>query len=153
MLITVKASKVDFHCRYELIDILRNNNFNTPDIRNADVYVSNKRAKQTQRRILKGFNISTVDIAIREAFANDGKKSGDFFKTIAQAISNKGAKKLMHPSEIKGNEICDPIGSTRRFQVKLLNDRHKNCLKQCDPYTVTSQFDPQKVNHTKSSKN
>ena len=85
------------------------------------MYVSNKRAKQTQRRILKGFNISTVDIAIREAFANDGsKKSGDFFKTIAQAISQKSGKKPMHPSEIKGNEYVDPIGSTRRFQeVKL----------------------------------
>ena len=50
--------------RYELIDILRNNNFNTPEIRISDVYVSNKRAKQTQRRILKGFNINTVETAI-----------------------------------------------------------------------------------------
>ncbi len=40
-------------CSYEMIDILRNNNFNTPEVRISDVYVSNKRAKQTQRRILK----------------------------------------------------------------------------------------------------
>ena len=100
-----------------MIDILRTNNFNTPDIRNSDVYVSNKRAKQTQRRILKGFNISTVDIAIREAFAKDattGEKT-DFFKTIAKAISNKSGKHPMHPSELKGSMV-DPIGSTRTLQ-------------------------------------
>ena len=72
-----------------MIDILRNNNFNTPEIRISDVYVSNKRAKQTQRRILKGFNINTVDGALREAFATDGAKTKDFFKVVAKAISSK----------------------------------------------------------------
>ena len=83
------------HFRYELIDILRNNNFNTPDMRISDVYVTNKRAKQTQRRILKGFNINTVDVAIREAFAKNGETSGkvDFFKTIAKAITSKKESK------------------------------------------------------------
>ena len=104
-----------------MIDILRSNNFNTPDIRNSDVYVSNKRAKQTQRRILKGFNISTVDIAIREAFAKDGEKS-DFFKTIAKAISNKSGKK---PSDGKeNNDMIDPIGSTRNLaDTRMANFR------------------------------
>ena len=86
-----------FYCiyRYELIDILRNNNFTTPDMRISDVYVTNKRAKQTQRRILKGFNINTVDGAIREAFASkNGNPSKDFFKTIAKAISSKKESKL-----------------------------------------------------------
>ena len=85
-----------FYCiyRYELIDILRNNNFTTPDMRISDVYVTNKRAKQTQRRILKGFNINTVDGAIREAFASkNGNPSKDFFKTIAKAISSKKESK------------------------------------------------------------
>lgn len=75
--------------RYELIDILRNNNFSTPPVKISDVYVSNKRAKQTQRRILKGFNINTVDTAIREAFAQDDAKNKDFFKVVAKAITNK----------------------------------------------------------------
>ena len=79
-----------------MIDILRNNNFNTPEIRISDVYVSNKRAKQTQRRILKGFNINTVDTAIREAFANakDNENKKDFFKVVANAIGNKDRSKF-----------------------------------------------------------
>ena len=102
-----------------MIDILRSNNFNTPDIRNSDVYVSNKRAKQTQRRILKGFNISTVDIAIREAFAKDSGEKSDFFKTIAKAISNK--KKS---SEEGKDDMIDPIGSTRNLQdTRMANFR------------------------------
>ncbi len=81
--------------RYELIDILRNNNFSTPEVKISDVYVSNKRAKQTQRRILKGFNINTVDTALREAFAKDGgAKPKDFFKVVAKAISSKDKSKF-----------------------------------------------------------
>lgn len=79
--------------RYELIDILRNNNFNTPEIRISDVYVSNKRAKQTQRRILKGFNINTVETAIRESLANEKGEKKDFFKVVAKAIGNKDRSK------------------------------------------------------------
>ena len=55
--------------RYEMIDILRNNNFTTPRINDTDIFISNKRAKLTERRILKGFNISTVDNVLQEAFA------------------------------------------------------------------------------------
>ena len=82
--------------RYELIDILRNNNFNTPEIRISDVYVSNKRAKQTQRRILKGFNINTVETAIRESLANEKGAKKDFFKVVAKAIGNKGRSKFFY---------------------------------------------------------
>ena len=67
-------------------------------MRISDVYVTNKRAKQTQRRILKGFNINTVDGAIREAFASKNEnQSKDFFKTIAKAISSKKESKLCQP--------------------------------------------------------
>ena len=91
----IKKKAYYFHYifRYELIDILRNNNFNTPEIRISDVYVSNKRAKQTQRRILKGFNINTVETAIRESLANEKGEKKDFFKVVAKAIGNKDRSK------------------------------------------------------------
>ena len=60
--------------------------------------MSNKRAKQTQRRILKGFNINTVESALEEAFTNaknDGEKSKDFFKVVAKAIGNKDRSKCL----------------------------------------------------------
>jgi hypothetical protein len=40
--------------RYEMIDILRKNNFATPAVPSSDVFVGNKRSKQTERRIMKG---------------------------------------------------------------------------------------------------
>ncbi len=33
-----------------MIDILRNNNFSTPNVKMQDVFVSGKRAKQMERR-------------------------------------------------------------------------------------------------------
>jgi hypothetical protein len=76
--------------RYEMIDILRKNNFETPAVPSSDVFVGNKRSKQTERRILKGFNISSVDNVLKEAFANQkDAKTQDFFKVIAKAIGNK----------------------------------------------------------------
>ena len=67
------------YCRYELIDILRTNNFNTSHVR-GDLTITNKRAKLTERRILKGFNISTVD-TLQAAFAETKENSSkDFFK-------------------------------------------------------------------------
>ncbi len=76
--------------RYEVIDILRKNNFETPEVPVSDVFVGNKRSKQTERRILKGFNISSVDNVLKEAFANQkDAQTKDFFKVIAKAIGNK----------------------------------------------------------------
>jgi len=73
-----------------MIEILRKNNFETPEVPVSEAFVSNKRAKQTERRILKGFNISSVDNVLKEAFANQkDAKTKDFFKVIAKAIGNK----------------------------------------------------------------
>lgn len=85
-----------------MIEILRKNNFETPEVPVSEVFVGNKRSKQTERRILKGFNISSVDNVLHEAFANqeDGK-SKEFFKVIAKAIGNK---KKLHSD--KGSIRC-----------------------------------------------
>ena len=63
-----------------MIDILRTNNFNTSQVSSYDKTITNKRAKHTERRILKGFNISTVD-TLQAAFAEkENNSSKDFFK-------------------------------------------------------------------------
>ena len=75
------------YCRYELIDILRTNNFNTSHVRNSELTITNKRAKLTERRILKGFNISTVD-TLQAAFAETKENSSkDFFKVSFDNIT------------------------------------------------------------------
>lgn len=72
-----------------MIEILKNNNFTTPDLAGKDMFVSGKRAKQMERRVLKGFNLSTVDTVIKEAFQNQQSKSKDFFSVIAKVRLGK----------------------------------------------------------------
>lgn len=113
--------------RYEMIDILRNNKFVTPDVTERDVFVSNKRAKQTERRIRKGFNISTVDVAIKEAFNNNpNAKEKDFFKVIAKAIGNKSQKDWN--TEMQGQTHVDHIGSSRTIAERRMASYRKTIL-------------------------
>ena len=74
--------------RYEMIEILKNNNFVTPNTHNDSMFKNNKRAKQKERRILKGFNLTTSDV-IKEAFSTQQSKPQDFFAVIAKAIGKK----------------------------------------------------------------
>ena len=70
-----------------MIDILRTNNFNTSQVSSYDKTITNKRAKHTERRILKGFNISTVD-TLQAAFAEkENNSSKDFFKVKSKRNS------------------------------------------------------------------
>ena len=99
--------------RYEMIDILRNNNFATPNIHNDSMWKNNKRAKQKERRILKGFNLTTSDV-IKEAFANQkpGEKSQDFFAVIAKAIGKKS------PAFGKKENTIPETGEGDKFEFK-----------------------------------
>ena len=74
--------------RYEMIDILRHNNFETPNIDASRIIAGGKRAKQMERRVLKGFNINTADM-LKEAFSTEEAKNKDFFSVIAKTIGNK----------------------------------------------------------------
>lgn len=108
-----------------MIEILRNNNFDTPDVHKQDVYVTGKRAKQTERRIRKGFNISTVDNVIKEAFSSTGgSKNKDFFKVIAKAIGNKSSMKDWN-SQVSGSSAVDHIGSSRTFAERRMASYRK----------------------------
>ncbi len=69
-----------------MIDILRSNNFSTPNVKMTDMFVGGKRAKQLERRVLKGFNIAQVDTVLKEAFEREKPKSKDFFKVIVILI-------------------------------------------------------------------
>ena len=74
--------------RYEMINILRHNNFETPNVDSSSFHAGGKRAKQMERRVLKGFNINTADM-LKEAFSTEEAKNKDFFSVIAKTIGNK----------------------------------------------------------------
>ena len=115
-----------------MIDILRNNNFTTPNIHNDSMWKNNKRAKQKERRILKGFNLTTSDV-IKEAFAtNASSEPKDFFAVIAKAIGKKspafgkkeGADVVTDPSkfEFKKFDHKKKLGSFKRKLSKNIEE-------------------------------
>nr|XP_040566985.1 LOW QUALITY PROTEIN: transient receptor potential protein-like [Lepeophtheirus salmonis] len=115
--------------RYEMIDILKNNNFKTPEVNLNEMFVSGRRAKQMERRVLKGFNIATVDTILKEAFADEKNKGSDIFKVIAKVIGNKNEKRDKLGSRSSTSSITeDPIGSTRKFQERRANSFRNTLL-------------------------
>ena len=112
--------------RYEMIEILRNNNFATPNDKNDSMFKNNKRAKQKERRILKGFNLTTSDV-IKEAFANqpDGDKPTDFFAVIAKAIGKKSPA-----FGKKGTEAASDSSEPAKFEFKNFEGRKLGSFKR-----------------------
>ena len=51
--------------RYEMIDILRHNNFETPNIDASRIIAGGKRAKQMERRVLKDIRVTKVMLVHR----------------------------------------------------------------------------------------
>ena len=77
--------------RFELVEILRKNRFDIGSAGRSDGYCGGRRAKQMERRILKGFNVDIHDL-VKDAFAKqDNSKTVDIFKVMAEAI-NKNSK-------------------------------------------------------------
>ena len=77
--------------RFELVEILRKNRFDIGTAGRLDGYHGGRRAKQMERRILKGFNVDIHDL-VKDAFAKqDNTKTVDIFKVMADAI-NKNSK-------------------------------------------------------------
>merc|ERR1719264_1874679 len=77
--------------RFELVEILRKNRFDIGTAGRLNGYHGGRRAKQMERRILKGFNVDIHDL-VKDAFAKqDNTKKVDIFKVMADAI-NKNSK-------------------------------------------------------------
>ena len=98
--------------RYEMINILRHNNFVTPNVDSSSFHAGGKRAKQMERRVLKGFNINTVDM-LKEAFSTEEAKNKDFFSVIAKTIGNKDKDS----SEVKKAIAASPDRGKRNFNL------------------------------------
>ncbi len=89
--------------------------------------MSGKRAKQMERRVLKGFNISTVDSVLKEAFANQKAKNTDFFRVVAKAIGNKNQQQNQGDGVTLARS-ADPIGSSRTFAERRLASYRKTVI-------------------------
>ena len=101
--------------RYELIDVLRTNGMRTPNLQAGANVVAGRKGKVMERRLMKDFQIGTVETAVKEAFAEaDGGK--DVFSRLAKAMGKKEKKdwnELARQASVKS----DPIGS-RQASIK-----------------------------------
>ena len=73
--------------RFELLDILRKNKFDIGKIRSAGGCYGGKRAKQMERRIMKGFTLEIYDL-LKDSLdkQNRNATSVDIFQVMAEAM-------------------------------------------------------------------
>ena len=73
--------------RFELVEILRKNRFDVGKVGKGDGYCGGRRAKQMERRIMKGFNLDIHDL-VKDAFDKQDKtKTVDIFQVMAEAMN------------------------------------------------------------------
>ena len=116
--------------RFELVEILRKNRF---DIGTAgrDNFSGGRRAKQMERRILKGFNVDIHDL-VKDAFSKqDTSKTVDIFKVMAEAI-NKNSKSNQINAELNHIKFTNEdsldyssttITAAKQFKRSLANKK------------------------------
>ena len=112
--------------KYELLDILRDNNMNVPNTKRGNGVVGRK-SKNMERQIQKGFNITHVE-GVMEAFftASQEEKPKDVFKRFAKIITDKDRQKRREAEGQRRSSMRkDPIGSTQT-SIK----RHRSSLKR-----------------------
>ena len=117
--------------RFELVEILRKNRFDIGTAGRLDGYHGGRRAKQMERRILKGFNVDIHDL-VKDAFAKqDNTKKVDIFKVMADAInknskSNKMNSQLNHiqfSNEESINYSPATITAAKKFKRSLVHKK------------------------------
>ena len=140
--------------RFELVEILRKNRFDIGTAGRLDGYHGGRRAKQMERRILKGFNVDIHDL-VKDAFAKqDNTKTVDIFKVMADAInknskSNKINSELNHiqfSNEESINYSPATITAAKKFKRSLghkarlaeSNGKHSSARKENGPMSNNS---------------
>ena len=74
--------------RFELLDILRKNKFDIGKIRSAGGCYGGKRAKQMERRIMKGFTLEIYDL-LKDSLDKQNRNNAtsvDIFQVMAEAM-------------------------------------------------------------------
>ncbi|XP_059479405.1 transient receptor potential protein-like [Neocloeon triangulifer] len=114
--------------RYELVDILRTNGMNTPNLDPNDSSIAGKKGKQKERRLLKDFQIGFVEGVINEALTVE-KAPKDIFGKIAKAIGKRGGTQKSTSSSKKDKDWNskvrqsmmrrNPIGSTAELKDRF----------------------------------
>ncbi|VEN64052.1 unnamed protein product, partial [Callosobruchus maculatus] len=105
--------------RFELIDILRKNGMQAPEITFQDVQVAGKRAKVMERRLAKDFHIGIVETLVSELSekATDSKSIfGQIAKVIGKRTTLKKNKKDWNALVRKNTVATNPIGSAQEFE-------------------------------------
>ena len=72
--------------RFELLEILRKNKFDIGKIRSVGGCYGGRRAKQMERRIMKGFTVEIYDLLKDSLDKQDRNTSVDIFQVMAEAM-------------------------------------------------------------------
>jgi len=116
--------------KYELLDILKNNNMVVPNTKRGAGVVGRK-SKNMERQIQKGFNITQGVEGVMEAFftASQEEKPKDVFKRFAKIINDKKKK----GEKVNRDSLRREAGSIRRDQIgshQASIRKHRSSLKR-----------------------
>ena len=84
--------------RFELLDILRKNKFDIGKIRSVGGCYGGRRAKQMERRIMKGFTLEIYDLLKDSLDKQDKNKSVDIFQVMAEAMHKTSKNNQQQPA-------------------------------------------------------
>ena len=89
--------------RFELLEILRKNKFDIGKIRSVGGCYGGRRAKQMERRIMKGFTLEIYDLLKDSLDKQDKNKSVDIFQVMAEAMHKSKTKDQQQTIGFTGN--------------------------------------------------
>ncbi|XP_011500907.1 PREDICTED: transient receptor potential protein [Ceratosolen solmsi marchali] len=133
--------------RYELIEILRQNGMQTPNVDKMETSLSGKKGRVMERRLQKDFQIGIVEGIVSSVIQSE-KEPKDVFTQIAKAIGRKsssGSKKKDWNAVVRQNTVArDPIGSSN----EAVDKQHRRSLRrhlQHQGDSALASLDPQRI--------
>ena len=109
--------------RFELLDILRKNKFDIGKIRSVGGCYGGRRAKQMERRIMKGFTLEIYDLLKDSLDKQDKNKSVDIFQVMAEAMQK--TKSSQQPTiDFTSNSDYSPATVVAASKFKRFLGKH-----------------------------
>ncbi|XP_044594213.1 transient receptor potential protein [Cotesia glomerata] len=132
--------------RYELIDILRQNGMQTPNVDQNDASISGKKGRVMERRLQKDFQIGIVEGIVNSVIQSE-KEPKDVFSQLARAIGKRssGSKKKDWNAVVRQSTIArDPIGSRTDAQIRQTR-RSLRIHQRNHPESDLASLDPNRL--------
>ena len=109
--------------RFELVEILRKNRFDIGKVRAGEGCYGGRRAKQMERRIMKGFNVDIVQDLLKDEL-KDKTQTVDIFQVMAEAMHKSKNNQINFGSTSDANKQYSPATMAAAKKFKRFLGKH-----------------------------